>query len=108
MSTWNQHHHVTLAKHPQYAAGFRLLELGNAVQVLREDAGLTRAQLAHCLGVKVPDVVQVEEDTFDAPAGILESAIAVLLPMVSVRQAKPAADALRTVRSLRPSLLVTA
>ncbi len=105
MSEWAKYHADLLARDPEYASGFRLLELGEAVRVLREQAGLTRTQLARRFGVKAADISQVEEETFDAPAGLLEAALATLLRQANLQSAGEAAQALRTVRALRPALL---
>ena len=105
MSDWGKYHSALLAQDPEYASGFRLLELGDAVRVLREHARLTRGQLGRELGVKAAAIAQVEEETFDVPAGLLEAAIAVLLRYQRRPSAGEAAGALRVVRQLRPALV---
>jgi DNA-binding XRE family transcriptional regulator len=74
-------YHAEQMRDPAYAAAYHLFELADAVRLLREQAGLTRGQLAKRLGVKAHNIFQVEEETPNA------------------------AEALRTVRQLRPALL---
>ncbi len=92
---------------PQYAAARHLFELGEAIASLREDARLTRGQLAKQLRVKARDIAIVEEETPRAPAGLLEAALSLLVQICSGKAARPAvvAQSIRTIRHFRPTLV---
>ena len=80
-----------MASDGQYAIARQLLDLGNAVACLREEAGLTRSELGKQLRVKARDIAVVEEETPRAPAGLLSCA----------KSSRPNADAehAKTIRS---------
>ena len=103
-----QFHARNMAHDPQYAVARQLLDLGEALTQLRENAKLTRGQLARRLGVKARDIAMVEEETPLASAGLLESALSVLvqtMPEPQIASDSPTSNSLRIVRSLRPALL---
>ena len=68
-----------MASDPEYAIARQLLDLGEAVACLREEAGLTRGELGKRLRVKARDIAVVEEETPRAPAGLLEAALSLLV-----------------------------
>ncbi len=102
-----QFHARNMARDPRYAGARQLLELGEAITLLREGAGLTRGQLAKQLGVKAQDIAVVEEETPRASAGLLEAALGLLVQISKPRTEHDSevADSLRMVRQLRPSLV---
>ncbi len=89
-----------MATDPHYAIARHLLDLGEAVAQLREQAKMTRGQLGKRLRVKARDIAIVEEETPRAPAGLLEAALSLLVQMLSVKTAQPAAvsQSIRTIR----------
>jgi DNA-binding XRE family transcriptional regulator len=103
-------HEKNMATDPQYAIARHLLDLGEAVAQLREQAKMTRGQLGKRLHVKARDIAIVEEETPRAPAGLLEAALSLLVQMLSVKTAQPAAvsQSIRTIRHLRPALVSAA
>ena len=101
-------HARNMADDPQYAVARHLFDLGEAVMQLRESAGLTRGQLGKTLGVKARDILIVEEETPRAPAGLLESALRLLVQKNVKPQnshASATTNSLRIVRHLRPALM---
>jgi ribosome-binding protein aMBF1 (putative translation factor) len=103
-----QFHLRSMATDPQYSVARQLLDLGEAVMQLREGAGLSRGQLAKLLGVKAQDVAVVEEETPRAPAGLLETAVRLLVQRMAepkTARSVEVTDSLRIVRQLRPALL---
>jgi hypothetical protein len=103
-------HEKNMASDPQYAIARHLLDLGEAVAQLRAQAKMTRGQLGKRLRVKARDIAIVEEETPRAPAGLLEAALSLLVQMLSVKTAQPAAvsRSIRTIRNLRPALVSAA
>jgi hypothetical protein len=101
-------HARNTAADPHYAIARQLFDLGEAVTLLRENAGLTRGQLGKLLGVKARDIEIVEEDTPLAPAGVLEAALSLLIQKSAQPQTtrnSEVTDSIRTVRHLRPALV---
>ena len=101
-------HDENKVRDPEYAVARQLLDLGDAVMRLREAARLTRGQLARRLGVRAQDIAIVEEETPRAPAGLLDTALRMLVQKAHKPQTKTrseVAGSLRTVRHLRPALL---
>ena len=98
-----------MASDGQYAIARQLLDLGNAVACLREEAGLTRSELGKQLRVKARDIAVVEEETPRAPAGLLEAALSLLVQMLtpSMQKQSEVGTSLRTIRHLRPALVPT-
>ena len=97
-----------MTRDPHYAVARQLLELGEAVMQLRQSAKLTRGQLGKLLRVKAQDIAVVEEETPRASAGLLESAIRVLVqktPQPHHGRHPEITDSLRTVHQLRPGLV---
>ena len=93
-----------MASDPQYAVARHLLDLGEAVALLREEAKMTRGELGKRLRVKARDIAVVEDETPLAPAGLLEAALSLL--MQTLGMPPPAvSDSIRTIRALRPSLV---
>ena len=92
---------------PHYAIARQLLDLGEAVAQLREQAGLTRSQLGRQLRVKARDIALVEEETPRAPAGLLEAALSFLVHAVTPRMQQRSAVSLsiERIRQLRPALV---
>lgn len=92
---------------PHYAIARQLLDLGEAVTQLRQQAGLTRSQLGRQLRVKARDIALVEEETPRAPAGLLEAALSFLVHEVKPRmQQRPAVSlSIERIRRLRPALV---
>lgn len=99
-------HQRNMATDPHYAAARHLLELGEAVALLREEARLTRGQLGKRLRVRARDIALVEDETPRAPAGLLEAALALLVQLSLTKDKQPAAvlRSIRTIRHLRPTL----
>lgn len=99
-------HERQMASDPQYAIARQLLDLGDAVSRLREEAGLTRDELGKRLRVKARDIAVVEEETPRAPAGWLEAALSFLVNGMtpSMQRHSEVWAFLRTIRQLRPSL----
>ena len=100
-------HARNMARDPQYAVARHLFELGEAVMQLREGAKMTRSQLGKLLRVKAQDIAIIEEETPQAPAGLLEAALSVLLQLTKPQTTRTSevSDSIRTVRQLRPSLI---
>jgi DNA-binding XRE family transcriptional regulator len=92
---------------PHYAIARQLLELGDAVAQLREQAGLTRGKLGRELGVKARDIALIEEETPRAPAGLLEAALSFLVHHVTprMRQRSEVSMSMHRIRRLRPALV---
>lgn len=89
-----------------YAVARQLLDLGEAVAQLREQAKMTRGQLARRLRVKARDIAIVEEETPRAPAGLLEAALSLLVQVPVAKAAQPAVfQSIRTIKQLRPALV---
>ena len=103
----HQFHAKHMATDPQYAVARHLLDLGEAVAQLREQANMTRGELGKRLRVKARDIAIVEDETPLAPAGLLEAALSLLVQMLSARPTQPAAvcESIRTIRHLRPALV---
>lgn len=72
-----------MATDPRYAIARHLLDLGEAVAQLREQAKMTRGELGKLLRVKARDIAVVEEETPRAPAGLLEAALNLLVRRLS-------------------------
>jgi ribosome-binding protein aMBF1 (putative translation factor) len=102
-----QFHERNLALDPQYAIARQLLDLGEAVATLREEAGLTRGELGKRLRVKARDIAIVEEETPRAPAGLVEEALSFLVQMLTPKMQRQSevSLSLRTIRHLRPALV---
>lgn len=100
-------HAKNMASDPQYAVARHLLDLGEAVALLREEAKMTRGELGKRLRVKARDIAVVENETPLAPAGLLEAALSLLMQTLSAKPTPPPAvsDSIRTIRALRPSLV---
>lgn len=100
-------HQKNMASDPQYAVARHLLDLGEAVALLREEAKMTRGELGRRLRVKARDIAIVEDETPLAPAGLLEAALSYLMQMVAVKGTRPLAVSapIRTIRALRPALV---
>jgi DNA-binding XRE family transcriptional regulator len=92
---------------PEYAIARQLLELGDAVCQLREEAGLTRGELGKQLRVKARDIALLEEETPRAPAGLLEAALSFLVHEVTPRmhQRSEISLSMERIRQLRPALV---
>ena len=92
----------------QYAVARQLLDLGDAVARLREERGMTRGELGKRLRVKARDIALVEEETPRAPAGLVESALSLLMSGVTARmQDEPDLwISVKRVRQLRPGLVL--
>jgi hypothetical protein len=102
-----QFHARQMANDPQYAVARQLLELGEAVAQLRQSAKMTRGQLGKLLRVKARDIAVIEEETPRAPAGLLESALRVLIKAnkPQAERTSEVSDSIRIVRYLRPALI---
>jgi transcriptional regulator with XRE-family HTH domain len=102
-----QNFHERNMSDPQYAIARQLLELGDAVAQLREQAGFTRSELGKQLRVKARDIALVEEETPRAPAGLLEAALSFLVHEVTPRMQQRSAVSLsmERIRQLRPALV---
>lgn len=100
-------HEKNMATDPQYAIARHLLDLGEAVAQLREQAKMTRGELGKRLRVRARDIAIIEEETPLAPAGLLEAALSLLVQMLSAKPAQRAAASasIRTIRHLRPALM---
>ena len=100
-------HNRNMASDPQYAVARQLLDLGEAVARLREEAGLTRGELGKLLRVKARDIAILEEETPRAPAGLLEEALSLLVRMLtpSMQQKSEVWLSLRRIEQLRPALV---
>lgn len=100
-------HDKNMTTDPQYAIARHLLDLGEAVTQLREQANMTRGELGKRLRVKARDIAIIEDETPLAPAGLLEAALSLLVQMLSAKSAQPAAvcESIRTIRHLRPALM---
>ena len=107
MDDLQEFHERNLTGDPQYAIARQLLDLGDVVARLREDAGLTRGQLGRRLRVKARDIAIVEEETPGAPAGLVEEALSLLVQMLTPRMQRQSevGISLRTIRHLRPALV---
>jgi transcriptional regulator with XRE-family HTH domain len=92
---------------PHYAIARQLLDLGEAVAQLREQAGLTRSQLGRQLRVKARDIALVEEETPRAAAGLLEAALSFLVQEVTpqMQQRSVVSLSIERIRQLRPALV---
>src|SRR5438270_9380893 len=99
-------HQRHMASDSHYAAARHLLELGEAVALLREEAKLTRAESGKRLRVKARDIALVEDETPLAPAGLLEAALSLLVQLSLTKAKQPAAvvQSIRTIRHFRPTL----
>ena len=102
-----QFHARNMENDPQYAVARQLLELGEAVLRLRQAVRMTRGDLAKLLHVKAQDIAVIEQETPRAPAGLLETALIILLHRLARRHARTSevSASLRVVRHLRPALL---
>ena len=91
----------------QYAIARQLLDLGDAVARLREERGMTRGELGRRLRVKARDIAMIEEETPRAPAGLLESALSLLMSGVTpgMRREPEVSISVERVRQLRPGLV---
>jgi ribosome-binding protein aMBF1 (putative translation factor) len=100
-------HEKNMATDPQYAIARHLLDLGEAVAQLREQAKMTRGQLGKRLRVKARDIAIVEEETPRAPAGLVEEALSFLVQMLTPKMQRQSevSISLRTIRHLRPALV---
>jgi transcriptional regulator with XRE-family HTH domain len=100
-------HTRNMAGDPEYAIARQLLDLGEAVARLREEAGLSRSELGKRLRVKARDIAILEEETPRAPAGLLEAALSLLVRMLtpSMQMQAEVWTSLRTIRHLRPALV---
>ncbi len=100
-------HDKNMASDPHYAIARQLLDLGEAVAQLREQAGLTRSELGRQLRVKARDIAVVEEETPRAPAGLLEAALSLLMHEITPRmqQRSEVSMSMRRIRQLRPALV---
>ena len=100
-------HERNMASDPHYAIARQLLDLGEAVAQLREQAGLTRSELGRQLRVKARDIAIVEEETPRAPAGLLEAALSLLMHEITPRmqQRSEVSMSMRRIRQLRPALV---
>jgi ribosome-binding protein aMBF1 (putative translation factor) len=100
-------HERNMASDPEYAIARQLLDLGEAVACLREEAGLTRGELAKQLPVKARDIAIVEEETPRAPAGLLEAALRFLVQGSSsgVQRQSEVSLSVQRIRELRPALM---
>jgi len=100
-------HDKNMASDPHYAIARQLLDLGEAVAQLREQAGLTRSGLGRQLRVKARDIAVVEEETPRAPAGLLEAALSLLMHEITPRmqQRSEVSMSMRRIRQLRPALV---
>ncbi|PYL88562.1 MAG: hypothetical protein DMF16_08145 [Verrucomicrobia bacterium] len=96
-----------MASDPHYAIARQLLDLGEAVAQLREQAGLTRSELGRQLRVKARDIAIVEEETPRAPAGLLEAALSLFMHEITPRmqQRSEVSMSMRRIRQLRPALV---
>ncbi|HKP03218.1 MAG TPA: hypothetical protein VJU77_07600 [Chthoniobacterales bacterium] len=99
-------HEQNMSADPHYAAARHLLELGEAIALLREEARLTRGELGKRLRVKARDIALVEEETPRAPAGLLEAALSLLVRISLAKAKQPPAvvESIRTIRHFRPTL----
>jgi hypothetical protein len=102
-----QKFHERNVSDPHYAIARQLLELGDAVAQLREQAGLTRGELGRLLRVKARDIALVEEETPRAAAGLLEAALSLLVHEVTPRmqQQSEVSISMQRIRKLRPALV---
>jgi hypothetical protein len=100
-------HEKNMATDPQYAIARHLLDLGEAVAQLREQAKMTRGELGKLLRVKARDIAIVEEETPRAPAGLLEEALNLLVQRLSQssKRIEKVEQSIRTIRHLRPALI---
>ena len=100
-------HDRNMAKDPQYAIARQLLDLGEAVARLREEAGLSRSELGKRLRVKAREIAVLEEETPRASAGLLEEALSLLVRMLtpSMQQKSEVWLSLRRIEQLRPALV---
>ncbi len=100
-------HEKNMSSDPQYAVARHLLDLGEAVALLRKEAKMTRGELGKRLRVKARDIAIVEDETPLAPAGLLEAALSLLMEMLSAKRTPRLAvsDSIRTIRALRPALV---
>ncbi|MGI9172508.1 MAG: hypothetical protein ACR2F0_04255 [Chthoniobacterales bacterium] len=91
----------------QYAVARQLLDLGDAVARLREERRMTRGELGKRLRVKARDIAMIEEETPRAPAGLLESALSLLMSGVtpSMQRQPEVWTSVERVRQLRPGLV---
>ncbi len=91
----------------QYAIARQLFDLGDAVARLREEKGMTRGELGKRLRVRARDIALIEEETPRAPAGLLESALSLLMSGVTSKmQREPDLwISVKRVRQLRPALV---
>lgn len=96
-----------MATDPQYAIARHLLDLGEAVAQLREQAKMTRGELGKQLRVKARDIAIVEDETPQAPAGLLEAALNLLVQRLShsSKRVEEVERSIRTIRHLRPALV---
>ena len=85
----------------------QLLDLGDAVARLREERGMTRGELGKRLRVKARDIALIEEETPRAPAGLLESALSLLMSGVTSKMKREPQlwISVERVRKLRPGLV---
>jgi transcriptional regulator with XRE-family HTH domain len=92
---------------PHYAVARQLLELGEAIARLRQEAGWTRGKLGRRLRVKAGDIEILEEDTPRAAAGLLEEALGLLVNEIAPKMRKRADVGLSIsrIRHLRPALV---
>jgi ribosome-binding protein aMBF1 (putative translation factor) len=100
-------HARNTANDPEYAIARQLLDLGQAVARLREQAGLSRSELGKRLHVKARDIAIVEDETPRASAGLLEAALSLLVQMQtpSMQKQSEVWTSLRRIRQLRPALV---
>ena len=107
MDELDKFHQQQLRTDPQYAIARQLLDLGDAIARLREEAGLTRGELGRRLRVKARDIAVLEDETPRAPAGLVEEALSLLVTGVTPRMQKRAEVdiSLSRIRTLRPALV---
>jgi hypothetical protein len=99
-------HEQNMVGDSHYAAARHLLELGEAVTLLREEARLTRGELGKRLRVKARDIALVEEETPRAQAGLLEAVLSLLVQITLTKAKQPPAvvQSIRIIRHFRPTL----
>jgi transcriptional regulator with XRE-family HTH domain len=100
-------HEKNMATDPQYAIARHLLDLGEAVAQLREQAKMTRGELGKQLRVKARDIAIVENETPRAPAGLLEAALNLLVQRLShsTKCVEEVERSIGTIRHLCPALV---
>jgi len=102
-----QKFHERNMRDERYAISRQLLDLGEAVTRLREEAGMTRGELARKLRVKASDIAIIEEETPQAAAGLLEATLRMLVShfAANMQRHSQVSVSVERIRQLRPGLL---